>query len=473
MSHEVKIDGADISHHQANPLDYDRAKKAGLKFLYHKATEGTSVVDKKYSQRRLEACKAGVPFGAYHFAHPSKTDAVEEADFFLSVASPQPGDLIPALDIEVNPAGLTQEELTDWVGTFVERIKEKLGVCPIIYTPFNLKSNFGCMLWTARYSDGNAHPVPEQPWVRWDIWQFSNGAYGQPNHLPGFGNVDLNTLNDHVTLEDLIIEEEEVEEELVRTGRIRITTQNVQSLPRMPQAEVVADIELTAKQSTVVLWQEILPERYDKALHALEESGAWETWWGRGRVKDDKVEKGDHNERAGFNTPISWRTRVWEFVEGGSWLLHDGVAKICNDRWVNWVVLRHRKTGAEVYFDNAHYVAGAWSDKPKYAKDQRKEMWLDGYARHVAWIKQQIQEHPERALCLGGDYNAQLLRDGHLFRQKIAGRRLRSGVGKRSIDHLFLINGREWVWDIIRRERMPGRNSDHQGRRVKAVLEER
>ena len=99
------VHGADISHHQTQTLDLKAAMKAGLQWLYHKATEGDTMVDDHYKARRALAKKAGLPFGAYHFARPEKSDAVAEAKRFLKVAAPVPGDLRPAPGRSFPPRG--------------------------------------------------------------------------------------------------------------------------------------------------------------------------------------------------------------------------------------------------------------------------------------------------------------------------------------------------------------------------------
>jgi GH25 family lysozyme M1 (1,4-beta-N-acetylmuramidase) len=200
----LRIDGVDISHFQSGALDYAAGMRAGVDWLYHKGTEGATYADPLYGRRRSEAQKAGLPFGAYHFARPAKGDADTEAVHFLSTAKPLRGDLIPMLDLE-DAGGLSRAELTLWVRTFVRNIERSVGVKPIIYTPFDLDDSHGCMLWVARYNDRNEPPRVPKPWQRWDVRQFSNGQFGVPDQVAGFGRVDLNTMRDGLTVTDLTI----------------------------------------------------------------------------------------------------------------------------------------------------------------------------------------------------------------------------------------------------------------------------
>lgn len=194
------VHGVDISHHQSGKLDMPGAKTRGLRWLYHKATEGDSFTDTNYTKRRVEAGRSGLPFGAYHFARPEKTDAVAEARRFVAVAKPIPGDLRPALDLETTE-GLSITQIRAWAAKFIEEVERLTGVKPVVYTPFDLgKAAAGCIIWRPRYNNSNTPPV-----LPYDIWQFSNGVFGVPRRLEGFGNVDLNVMRPGLTLEAMRI----------------------------------------------------------------------------------------------------------------------------------------------------------------------------------------------------------------------------------------------------------------------------
>jgi lysozyme len=214
MTKPLRIDGVDISHYQSGKIDWAAAKKAGVKFVFHKATQDDDYADDRYSARRKELKAAGLPFGAYHFAEPAKGDAAEEAKHFLELAKPAPGDLRPVLDLEENDHNLSRADLTRWVGTWVATVKKAVGVSPIIYTSYDLDDTFGCLLWQPRYNDTNTPPETASPWKRWDIWQFSNGQYGVPNSVPGVGHCDINHMRDGLTVNDLLIPEVEVTEDV-------------------------------------------------------------------------------------------------------------------------------------------------------------------------------------------------------------------------------------------------------------------
>ena len=200
MVASMRVDGADISHYQNGKLDLAIAKRAGIKFLYHKATEGERYTDPNYNKRRAEAAAAGIPFGGYHFARPGAKDAIKEAQHFLAVAKPKPGDLRPALDLETTE-GRTLAQLREWARQWCSEVEKATGVKPIVYTPFDLgEAVKGSLLWRPRYNNQNRPPS-----LAWDIWQFSNGRLGKPNKVAGLGRVDINTLRKGLKVSDLLI----------------------------------------------------------------------------------------------------------------------------------------------------------------------------------------------------------------------------------------------------------------------------
>lgn len=201
----LRIDAVDLSHHQSGNLDFVAASQAGVRGVWHKATEGVTVRDVKYVQRRGEVREVEeMAFGAYHFAWPDGGDADDEAYAFLEAANPNPRrDLRPVLDFEINPLGLTQAERTEWLRDFASVIRAELGLPPMLYTPFDFDEHFGCPLWVARYHNANAEPRIPSPWVRYRLRQFSNGVYGVPNEVDGLGHVDLNHKPDSVSWRSL------------------------------------------------------------------------------------------------------------------------------------------------------------------------------------------------------------------------------------------------------------------------------
>ena len=118
----------DLSHHNT-VTSFQDVKADGISGIIHKATEGTTFVDKEYNSRAVKAKSAGLFWGAYHFG--TQGDPNGQADHFLSIVNPGPTDLL-VLDFEPNPreGTMTLAEAE----AFVQRINEKIGRFPGLYS---------------------------------------------------------------------------------------------------------------------------------------------------------------------------------------------------------------------------------------------------------------------------------------------------------------------------------------------------
>lgn len=284
----MPVHGADISHHQGR-VNFQQAKDAGLDWLYHKATEGDTFVDSEYKARRAAAKRAGLPFGAYHFARPERSDAKAEAQRFIKVAAPVPGDLRPALDLETTE-GMTLLQIRAWAKTFIDEVTRLVGVRPVVYTPFDLGSaDDGCIIWRPRYNDSNTPPV-----LKWDIWQFSNGVFGVPDTFPGLGHVDLNTMRSGLRTKDLLIPKPEPER---KTRRLKMAVAPMQFSDTTEQARLDF-AKIFARGYDVIFGTEVGPgsdsdevlmSEAKKAGYKIAFRSRYDTWVG---VKASLVKKG-------------------------------------------------------------------------------------------------------------------------------------------------------------------------------------
>jgi GH25 family lysozyme M1 (1,4-beta-N-acetylmuramidase) len=185
--------GIDVSHHQGN-INWNSVAESGHVFAFHKATEGATFTDNTYATNRAEAADAGIPFGAYHFARPqggtitaAQADAVSEAEHFLEVAQPVPGDLLPVLDMEAS-GGLGSNRLIAWTQAWLDHVFQELEVRPLIYSgPSFWETNMadtttfadqGFPLWIAHYTSAPGPRTPANNWNGngWAFWQWTNCA---------------------------------------------------------------------------------------------------------------------------------------------------------------------------------------------------------------------------------------------------------------------------------------------------------
>lgn len=57
--------GIDVSHHQGT-IDWKKVKAAGVQYVFLKATEGATFVDKMYATNRAAAKAVGIPLSLIH-----------------------------------------------------------------------------------------------------------------------------------------------------------------------------------------------------------------------------------------------------------------------------------------------------------------------------------------------------------------------------------------------------------------------
>ena len=187
--------GIDIASYQGRP-DWDAVVASGIQFAFTKVTENDGYVNPFFARNWAEMRRVGIHHGAYHFARPVGNDAAVEADYFLDHVEEQgpiqTGEML-VLDIEAGSG-----DLGPWALAWCERVKERAGFSPIIYSgawftdPHGFPDDVGLAaygLWLAAY--GPTPPTPPAPWQFWAFWQYSDKG-----SVPGIsGDVDLNMFN--------------------------------------------------------------------------------------------------------------------------------------------------------------------------------------------------------------------------------------------------------------------------------------
>ncbi|HWH53992.1 MAG TPA: glycoside hydrolase family 25 protein [Gaiellaceae bacterium] len=183
------VRGIDVSHWKGM-IAWAKVKRGGHRFAFAEATNGLGV-DWTYGRNRAGAKAAGLGFGAFHLARPNGStrqavvaDAVAEADLFVSVASPQTGELAPVLDLE-RTGGLSPASLRAWTIVWLDEVWRQVGIRPTIYaSPSFWRRSMrdagvfaatGSRLWIAHWRV-KAPRVPASNWAStgWSFWQWTN-----------------------------------------------------------------------------------------------------------------------------------------------------------------------------------------------------------------------------------------------------------------------------------------------------------
>lgn len=190
------IKGVDVSHFDGT-VDWAAARRDGITFAIIKATEGTTFVDNRFATNWTNTQANGIVHGAYHFFRP-KSDPVAQADHFVRIAGiPKSGELPPVIDLEVTD-GLTAAQVAAGARTFLQRVQQKTGRVPMIYTSVRVFNSLlggppgfsPYPLWVANWNV-QCPNIPNPPWTRWTFWQ--NSATGT---VAGFSDpVDVDRFN--------------------------------------------------------------------------------------------------------------------------------------------------------------------------------------------------------------------------------------------------------------------------------------
>jgi GH25 family lysozyme M1 (1,4-beta-N-acetylmuramidase) len=189
----ARAKGIDVSNWNGT-INWPKVANAGYRFAFGKATEGTAYTDKTYTTNRNGSEAAGLVFGGYHFARPAggslaraTASGIRQANHFLAVAGPQPGELPPVLDLEVT-GNLGKQRLLAWTLAWLDQIYARTGVEPFLYTsPLFWKNHLGDStaaaaagtgLWIAHWTSNSKPLVPAQNWDGngWKFWQWTNCA---------------------------------------------------------------------------------------------------------------------------------------------------------------------------------------------------------------------------------------------------------------------------------------------------------
>ncbi|MBO4678249.1 MAG: EAL domain-containing protein [Lachnospiraceae bacterium] len=208
--------GIDVSSHQGT-VDWNKVKAAGIDFAVIRCGirgygTGNIVEDTEFKNNIFGAANADVPTAVYFYTQAiNTTEAVEEAQFVLSLLSPFSVKGPVVLDVESASSDerikdLTSSERTDIILAFCDTIK-LAGYTPMIYAD----SRFYTMRmeierleefdkWYANYNSITRDPEASiwsfnSPLVfpyKYRMWQYTNT--GRVNGVNG--NVDLNVLFD-------------------------------------------------------------------------------------------------------------------------------------------------------------------------------------------------------------------------------------------------------------------------------------
>ena len=203
------IIGVDISSYQAD-VDMEKLKEQGIRFVFIKATEGSSLQDNRFAANWVNAEKAGLPSGAYHFFSYDTPGNTQAENFIKTVGDILEGRLLPVVDVEYygdkeeNPPA--KEDVIRELTAFLNALEDQYKVKPIIYTRSDIYNKY-LRDFSGEYKFWMSSLYTPLSWNYhgdWYIWQYLNRGILE-GYSGGEKYIDLNVLNKEKDLNDLII----------------------------------------------------------------------------------------------------------------------------------------------------------------------------------------------------------------------------------------------------------------------------
>ena len=195
---KYNVKGIDVSSYQGK-IDWGVLSRQNISFVFIKATEGSTFVDKSFDYNFTEAQKTSLAVGAYHFfSYDSGGQA--QAENFINTVTPFEGMLPPVIDLEFygdkekDPPD--RESVSAQLKIMLELLEKHYGQKPIIYATeksykLYLSNDYEEYdIWIRnviskpKLSDGRT----------WTFWQYTNrGKLDGYNGKEKF--IDLNVFN--------------------------------------------------------------------------------------------------------------------------------------------------------------------------------------------------------------------------------------------------------------------------------------
>lgn len=129
------IKGIDVSSYQGE-IDWEELSLQNISFVFIKATEGSSFVDKNFDSNFSEAQKTSLAVGAYHFFSYDSSGQTQ-AENFINTVTPFEGMLPPVIDLEFygdkKKTPPERESVEPQLKEMLTRLEAHYGQKPIIY----------------------------------------------------------------------------------------------------------------------------------------------------------------------------------------------------------------------------------------------------------------------------------------------------------------------------------------------------
>lgn len=199
-----EIYGIDVSHHQGK-IEWGKVtqwKDKKISFVYIKATEGATYIDKAYKTNLKEAKQSNFLVGCYHYFRTTSS-VKDQFENFIKYVDKDKQDLIPLIDVE-EKKNWNDTEFHKNFQDFLNMVENHFGSKPMIYTVNSFYNHHlsgkykSYHFLIGRYGK---NPPNMRDKSSWTVWQFSET--GKVNGIPK--DVDIDVINKKYSLNDLLL----------------------------------------------------------------------------------------------------------------------------------------------------------------------------------------------------------------------------------------------------------------------------
>ena len=195
--------GIDVSHYQGSINWTQVAKDDHASFVYIKASEGSDNVDDMYQTNFRGAKRARIPVGSYHFFRANASPQAQLRNFMSQINIKQQ-DLLPLIDVETIPRGMSNERFRQVLDEFLRLVTREIGKRPMIYTGKNFYNKiFAGQGYNKKYKFFIACYTLEEPVLYnnddFILWQYT--SRGRANGIRG--DVDMSRIRGRHTIKDI------------------------------------------------------------------------------------------------------------------------------------------------------------------------------------------------------------------------------------------------------------------------------
>jgi lysozyme len=186
-----EVQGIDISKH-CGKVDFEKLNNSNVDFIFIKATEGISHVDRKFKEFSKQSSDFKKPIGYYHFFRFNRPGKAQAIHFWNNIKDKR-YELPLCIDVEEwgNNSNTPVNKIEKNVREFIKYIENKTGKKILIYSNENsykkyLKKEFkNNPVWICSFNQKNLKKY------NWEFWQFSHK--GKVEGVDEY--VDLNAFN--------------------------------------------------------------------------------------------------------------------------------------------------------------------------------------------------------------------------------------------------------------------------------------